>query len=202
MESRKRIIKAAIHLFACQGYGSTGLRELAQTAEVNLAMVNYFFGSKKGLLKVILDDFMSGYLDVARRTLPGDEDPQVKINHFITAAITYFEARRDALIVTITELPHDDPDIIAHKAAWGSKMINIIDQEVCRPLSTVSGRNLPGVVIGPMLTSMMASQFLFSPVIEYVRGKQNRKQGNCEYAAVISDVFLSGIVGINITHEK
>ena len=60
--SKVRILNTAVRIFARKGYASTGMRELADGAEVNLAMINYFFGSKKELLKVILERFFTGYL--------------------------------------------------------------------------------------------------------------------------------------------
>jgi AcrR family transcriptional regulator len=194
--SRERIVSTAVRLFARHGYAGTGLRELARSADVNLAMVNYFFGSKKGLLKEILDDFLSGYLSVARETLQGDDAPQVKISNFISAAVTYFSAQKEALIVTITELPHDDPEIIAYKAAWGRQMMEIIEQEICRPFSPGPEGRLSAAMIGPLLLSMMASRFIFAPVLEHVQpGQDILQQEYEEYAALLSRILLYGIGG-------
>jgi AcrR family transcriptional regulator len=195
-ESRQRIIKEAVRLFARQGYGGTGLRELAAAADVNLAMVNYFFGSKKGLLKEILDDFLSGYLAIAEETLPGDNEPQYKLRRFISAALAYFSSSRDSLIVTITELPHDDPEIIAHKAAWGRRMMAVIDREICHPYATATGARVPATMIGPMLTSVMASRFLFSPVMEDLDDEGACPLDATTYAEVMSEFFLHGLVGL------
>jgi len=194
--SRERIVSAAVHLFARQGYAGTGLRELARSADVNLAMVNYFFGSKKGLLKEILDDFLSGYLFVARETLQGDGTSQVKLGNFVLAAVTYFSSRKEALIVTITELPHDDPEIIAYKAAWGRQMMEIIEREICRPFSTEPGNSLSAAMVGPLLLSMMASRFLFAPVLEHVQpGEDILQQEYEEYATVLSGILQHGLGG-------
>ncbi len=45
-----RILDAAERLFAEQGFYVTTLREITQAAEVNLAAVNYHFGSKQALV--------------------------------------------------------------------------------------------------------------------------------------------------------
>ena len=60
--SKERILVSAVKMFARKGYASTGMRELAEDAGVNLAMINYFFGTKKELLKVILETFFRGYI--------------------------------------------------------------------------------------------------------------------------------------------
>jgi len=193
--SRERIIKTAVKLFARQGFAGTGLRELAVAAGVNLAMVNYFFGTKKELLKIILDRFFSGYLAIASSELLGDAKLQTKVRRFIHRAVNYFATHRDYLIVSITELPHDDPEIIEYKAAWGIQMLEIIDREICRPLCLEKKNNIPPMVLGPMLTSMMASGFLFSSIVEEVQPDGAAVTDINAYVEMIAGVFFRGIGG-------
>ncbi len=47
MTTKDKILNAAEKLFAEQGFNGTSLREITSAAEVNLAAVNYHFGSKK-----------------------------------------------------------------------------------------------------------------------------------------------------------
>lgn len=54
-DTRERIIRAAEVLFAQHGYEGTSLRKITDEAGVNIAGVNYHFGSKEGLLIEILD---------------------------------------------------------------------------------------------------------------------------------------------------
>ncbi len=195
-ESRQRILDAAIRLFARHGYAGTGLRELATEADVNLAMINYFFGSKKGLLKEILDDFFAGYLRVARKQLESEGDTADKLDAFIREAVRYFAERRDCLVVVITELPHDDPEVIDHKAAWGRQMMAILGKEVCKPLSVGRDRPLTPLLVGPMLTSMMASRFLFAPISERV-GSADMASSVEDYADELSRLILDGLLQRN-----
>lgn len=51
--ARERILDIAQELFAERGFDGVSVRELAQAAEVNLAAINYYFGSKDGLLLVL-----------------------------------------------------------------------------------------------------------------------------------------------------
>jgi len=59
MSTKRKILDAAESLFADKGFNGTSLREITSLAEVNLAAVNYHFGSKKELIKAV----MSRYLD-------------------------------------------------------------------------------------------------------------------------------------------
>ena len=52
---RSDILNAAEHLFATQGFAPTSIREIAGQVGVNPAMVHYYFGSKKKLLRAVMD---------------------------------------------------------------------------------------------------------------------------------------------------
>ncbi|MBT80108.1 MAG: TetR family transcriptional regulator [Alteromonadaceae bacterium] len=53
-DTKKRILDAAETLFAEQGYAQTSMRAITARADVNLASVNYHFGSKKNLIQAVL----------------------------------------------------------------------------------------------------------------------------------------------------
>ena len=48
-DTRRRLLEAAIVLFAEKGFDGTGIREIAARAKANSAMVQYHFGGKEGL---------------------------------------------------------------------------------------------------------------------------------------------------------
>lgn len=53
--TREQVVRAAEVLFARNGYSGTSLRQITEAADVNIAAVNYHFGSKENLLIEILD---------------------------------------------------------------------------------------------------------------------------------------------------
>ena len=54
-DTKKCILDAAEKLFARQGFYATSLRMLTREAGVNLAAVNYHFGTKEELLKAVIE---------------------------------------------------------------------------------------------------------------------------------------------------
>lgn len=52
--TRDRILSTAERIFVMHGYEGTSLRQITREASVNLAAVNYHFGSKEGLLQEVL----------------------------------------------------------------------------------------------------------------------------------------------------
>ncbi len=195
LELKDRIVQAAISLFAHQGFAETGIRELASQAGANLSMVNYHFGSKKGLLKEILDSFFSGYVAIAEKELVGDDDLHNKLERFITSAVSYFEAERDSLIIAISELPHDDPEVVEYKAFWGKQMVEIVNQEICLPLAAENGQHIHPTIFSPMLTFLMASRFFITPVIKKMDEDSAEIVTIEVYTKTIIRMVLQGITG-------
>lgn len=59
MSTKTKILDTADVLFANKGFNGTSLREITSLAEVNLAAVNYHFGSKKELIKAVMSRYMN-----------------------------------------------------------------------------------------------------------------------------------------------
>ena len=72
-----RILDAAEQLFASHGFAETSLRSITSKAEVNLAAVNYHFGSKEALIQAmfsrLLDPFVTNFPEMLA-ALQGSED--------------------------------------------------------------------------------------------------------------------------------
>ena len=80
--TKDRILHAAEELFAQQGFASTSLRQVTSRADVNIAAVNYHFGSKDNLVNEVFRrrmDEMSAQrleaLEAATRNAPGQLEP-------------------------------------------------------------------------------------------------------------------------------
>ncbi len=54
-DTKQRLLDAAEHLFAQEGFKGTSLRDITGRAGVNLAAVNYHFGSKEALLRAVME---------------------------------------------------------------------------------------------------------------------------------------------------
>lgn len=70
---KERILKAAEKLFVEKGFEGTSIRELAQSAGVNIAMISYYFGSKEKLLEELVA-FKAGYTRIKLEELNKKKD--------------------------------------------------------------------------------------------------------------------------------
>ena len=76
IDTKNRILDAAEVLFAERGFADTSLRLITSEADVNLASVNYHFGSKKELIQAVLDRYLCLFmpdLDARLRVLMEQE---------------------------------------------------------------------------------------------------------------------------------
>lgn len=60
--TKDKILDAAEQLFATTGFAETSMRQITTKAGVNLASVNYHFGSKKALIKAVVDRYLHLFL--------------------------------------------------------------------------------------------------------------------------------------------
>jgi len=67
-----QILEAATEVFATKGFEGASIRELASAAKVNIAMINYYFGSKEKLFNDVVNyhsEYMYASLkDIVSRT--------------------------------------------------------------------------------------------------------------------------------------
>ena len=55
-DKQKAIIDTAEKLFAMNGFQGTSVRDIAQEAGVNVAMISYYFGSKEKLMEAVFEE--------------------------------------------------------------------------------------------------------------------------------------------------
>ena len=58
MDKKTSILEAAIKLFSTKGYDAASVRDIAELAGVNLAMISYYFGSKEKLMESLFHEKM------------------------------------------------------------------------------------------------------------------------------------------------
>jgi len=83
-EKQLSILTVAERLFADQGFHGTSVRDIAQEADVNIAMISYYFGSKDKLLESIFKYRMEASRKFINELLENDTlEPLEKINSLI-----------------------------------------------------------------------------------------------------------------------
>ncbi len=88
-DKKAHIMNHAIALFADKGVEGTSIRELAQDANVNVAMINYYFGSKDKLVEAIIEDKMTYMKDKIEEMLSNNTLTEIqKLDIIIEGYVT------------------------------------------------------------------------------------------------------------------
>jgi AcrR family transcriptional regulator len=85
VETRERLVEAALELFAEHGFRKVTVRDISRRARANLAAVSYHFGDKLGLYTEIVESaisMMRSFSDLSTRAGQG-ASPEEKLRHFV-----------------------------------------------------------------------------------------------------------------------
>lgn len=89
-----QIIQVAETLFAEKGFDGTSIRAIAKLAQINVAMVSYYFGSKERLLEALLIYRTSDLKRQLENLLQEDLQPLEKINKLIELYISKISSNK------------------------------------------------------------------------------------------------------------
>jgi AcrR family transcriptional regulator len=199
LDPRQQILDAAIYLFARKGFSASGVREIARKANTNIAMISYYFGSKRGILETVLDMFFQRYQEVAEQALEGDDLPERKMRRLIHSIVMLFRNNNDLVRIAFTELPYDAPEIAAFKAERVRNIAALFQHKLLPALEGRLPRPIHIEVVGPAFTGMLVSHFLLRPVLESVFSTSFDEKFYDQYAEEIANLLFYGV--LNTKHE-
>ena len=96
-DTRSRVQKVALELFAEQGYDKTSLREIAERLGVTKAALYYHFKSKEDIVHSFTDDYFAGLdhlLDWAKEQPRTDEARREILDRYVSVVLASSEVFR------------------------------------------------------------------------------------------------------------
>ena len=109
-ETRDRLLKAAERLFADRGFKKVTVREICRAARANVAAVNYHFGDKLGLYRVVMQsaiDAMRATNDAARQAGTGHTAEEQLRRYIVIFVHRVLGSGRDTVHKLINREMHD-----------------------------------------------------------------------------------------------
>lgn len=90
------ILDVAQKLFAANGFGGASVRDIAKEADVNVAMISYYFGSKEKLLEAIIERH-SSFIRAQLENLLLDTamEPMEKMERLVDTYLDKYFAQQD-----------------------------------------------------------------------------------------------------------
>jgi AcrR family transcriptional regulator len=112
---RTRIAQAALHAFASQGYGSTGMGTIAQEAGVTRAVLYDHFASKKALFLAVLEEQNAIFLGHVGARITGEGSAEERMRATLDVVFSFAEQHPDSWRLLFGNATHGDAEV---DAAW------------------------------------------------------------------------------------
>ncbi|WP_194818443.1 TetR/AcrR family transcriptional regulator [Nocardia sp. XZ_19_385] len=103
-DTRARIVRAAVELFADKGFHGTGVAEIGDRADVQRGALYYHIGSKEELLWEILRDYIQLMREDAERIAASGHDPIAKLHRLIHSYVGLIIAHRREVAIQLRDV--------------------------------------------------------------------------------------------------
>ena len=103
---RRRILRAAIEVFARKGYFAARMTDVAKAADVADGTLYLYFEGKEHLLISVFDDFMGSFVERLRTEVAKVEDPIDKLRKIVSVHLETLGADRELAHVMQIETRH------------------------------------------------------------------------------------------------
>ncbi|KAF2955184.1 hypothetical protein AS160_01405 [Marinitoga sp. 38H-ov] len=150
-------------------------------------MINYYFGSKNGILKEIMELFFS-QMEVYLSNVE-EQEFEERIRMGIKSLVYALRKNEKMFKIIMTQIPDDNTELIEYRA---EKMKNIILKKIF--LDEFKGFNgeIKYEIIGPALSGMIFSHFLLKDIATQITGAKFNDEFYEIYPDYIADIYLYG----------
>ncbi|WP_194833599.1 TetR/AcrR family transcriptional regulator [Nocardia sp. XZ_19_369] len=192
-DTRQRIVRAAVELFAEKGFHGTGVAEIGDRADVQRGALYYHIGSKEELLWQILHDYIQLMLVDAERITASADDPITKLRKLIHSHVGLIIDHRREVAIQLR-------DVTALSGERGAQLQELRDRvQHCWQRVFDAGhaagllRTDDHVVTNSVLGMLNMVTFWYRPHGEH---------SPAEIADILATTFLDGVVSTSDNHTK
>ena len=111
MTTKEKIIDAAVTEFSKGGYPGARVENIATNAGINKAMIFYYFGSKEGLYKLIINKIVRDLFNNLKESGGLKPKPEAFIEGFTENYIRFFSRNREYMKIIGTDLIQNPVDL-------------------------------------------------------------------------------------------
>jgi len=162
IESRKRILDAAMAVFSRQGYANASIREIAKTAGISVGGLYLYFRNKEELYLSFIRDGMNDMMRKTEVIVESRKSPTRTLYDFLKVHIDSAIKHRELILVHIRELGFTFA--LEHKRQYMRTQLRMVEKIINRGIQTgefrkcnvkETARIIMGTVRGVMLSMAM-----------------------------------------------
>ncbi len=123
LSSEEKIIEAARKLFTQKGFAATKTRDIAEEADSNLALLNYYFRSKQNLFQIIIEKEFEELFGIITPILSNKEiSLEEKIETLVSSYTKLLLGNPDLPFFVLSEIK--DNDFIAKRVKQNAEILS------------------------------------------------------------------------------
>lgn len=186
-DKREAILRAAIKVFARNGFFNSKVADIAKEAGVADGTVYLYFKNKDDVLHSIFDRTMESFITEGRKQISGIEDPEEKLRKISYLHLEGMGGDRDLAIVFQVELRGSTKFMEEFSAAGFAEYLNIIRETIEEGQQKNFFRK--------ELNAKVCAKILYGALDEMVTNwiLSKRRYKLAPMAEPVLDIFLKGV---------
>lgn len=195
-DTRADILAAARTVFALRGFAGTSIREVAEAARVNKAMIYYYFQDKVDLYRAVLSDSFDAMRDIWRhKVFQGEAPARRKIQKYIEGFISFQHNNEDlrrilAMEFSTTGTKSENLKWIAQHyfAKNHAALVKILEAG----MKSGELKKMNPLMAVVALIGMIIHSFIYIPISPYIQ-KKKVDMSSKKLGAFVTEIFFSGL---------
>jgi TetR/AcrR family transcriptional regulator len=196
MDTRTDILAAARKAFAVRGFSGTSVREVAEAARVNKAMIYYYFQDKVDLYRAVLSDSFDAMQDIwEHEVFRGNASARMKIQKYIEGFIRFQHNNEDlrkilAVEFSTTGAKSDNLKWIAKNyfAKNHASLVKILESG----MQSGELKKMNPLMAVVSLIGMIIHSFIYIPIAPYIQKKKVDMSAS-KLGAFVAELFFCGL---------
>nr|WP_281229038.1 TetR family transcriptional regulator [Flavobacterium aquiphilum] len=197
------ILKVAETLFAEKGFEGTSIRDISKEANINVAMVSYYFGSKEKLLEALILYKTSGLKEQLVNLIEEKLEPVEKINKLIELYVNRLNCNRGIYRVLHFELA-SMKRALKIQSLSDIKKANLQSLEIIVHEGQIKGIFRKDVIIPLIMPTMLGTYFHFQmnkPYFEEILNLKTDEEFNT-YIKTTLTMHIQQTIKALLTYES
>lgn len=176
--TEEKIKQAAREVFHRKGFAATRTRDIAEVADINLALLNYYFRSKEKLFNIIMLESLTGFIQSVQLIFNNRETTlEKKIEDLVSNYIDMLTQNPDIPLFLLSELRSKPEEIVKKLGLKDMLMKSFFIQQFIEAQKSGKVQNIAPIHFLSNLMGMTVFPFIASPLIRGI-GDLSQKNFN------------------------
>lgn len=192
-DTRAGILKAAKRVFAQRGLDGASIRDVAEAANVNTAMIYYYFRDKRDLYRAVLEDSFSAMTEIWNDEIFRSSAPvREKIRRYIDGYIRFHQANDDLRRIMAMEFASSGVNIKWISERFFADNFRKLVRILRDGMKKGELKKFDPVMAVSSLIGIIVHNFIMQPVTEHIRGRRVELSSK-KLGAFVTTLFLDGL---------